>query len=80
MRISETSGALALGSPLPTRTASSSAVLSATSHISRSRIWPANMGSPLLARQWLLPTHSPERATGSGKRIDALDALSTPLT
>ena len=37
-----------------------------------------NMGAPQHWYQWLLPTHSPERATGSGKGNDALDALSTP--
>ena len=29
--------------------------------------------------QWFPPTNSPERATGSGKYIDAIDAISTPF-
>ena len=46
VRIIDTSGAVAAGSPMPERTASSSAVDKATSQMSRSRIEPMNMRSP----------------------------------
>jgi hypothetical protein len=77
VRIIETSGAVVLGRPTPSRTASSSAWLRATSHTSRSFIWPVNIGS--LFNQLLLPTYRLERLTGSGKRIDAVVATLTPF-
>jgi hypothetical protein len=75
-RISEMSGAGVFGRPPPSRTPSSCAGLRATSHTSRSFIWPMNMG---LSPQWLLPTYRLERLTGSGKRIDALVATLAPF-
>ena len=63
VRIVEMSGAGVLGRPLPSRTPSSCAELRATSHTSRSFIWPVNIGS---TDQWLLPTQRLERLTGSG--------------
>jgi hypothetical protein len=75
VRIIETSGAGVLGRPPPSRTPSSCAGLRATSHTSRSFIWPVNIGSP----QLLLPTYRFERLTGSGKRIDDVVATLTPL-
>jgi len=45
VRIIETSGAGVLGRPPPSRTPSSCAGLRATSHTSRSFIWPVNIGS-----------------------------------
>ena len=77
MRIIETSGAVVLGRPTPSRTASSSAGLRATSHTSRSFIWPVNIGS--LPNQLLLPTYMLERLTGSGKRIDDVVATLAPF-
>jgi hypothetical protein len=77
VRIIETSGAVLLGRPTPSRTASSSAGLRATSHTSRSFIWPVNIGS--LFNQLLFPTYRLERPTGSGKRIDAVVATLTPF-
>jgi hypothetical protein len=44
VRIIETSGAGVLGRPPPSRTPSSCAGLRATSHTSRSFIWPVNIG------------------------------------
>ena len=76
VRIIETSGAVVLGRPTPSRTASSSAGLRATSHTSRSFIWPVNIGS---IDQALLPTYRLERLTGSGKRIDDVVATLTPF-
>jgi len=76
VRIIEMSGAVVLGRPTPSRTASSSAGLRATSHTSRSFIWPANIGSA--SPQLLLPTYRLERPTGGGKRIDAVYATLTP--
>ena len=76
VRIIETSGAVVLGRPTPSRTASSSAGLRATSHTSRSFIWPANIGST--SPQLLFPTYRLERPTGGGKRIDAVVATLTP--
>ena len=70
VRIIEMSGAVVLGRPTPSRTASSSAGLRATSHTSRSFIWPVNIGSSF--PQLLLPTYRLERLTGSGKRIVAV--------
>jgi hypothetical protein len=70
VRIIEMSGAVVLGRPLPSRTASSCAGLRAMSHTSRSFIWPVNIGS--LSPQLLLPTYRLERLTGSGKRIVAV--------
>ena len=64
------SGSVVLGRPTPSRTASSSAGLRATSHTSRSFIWPVNIGS--FPPQLLLPTDMLERLTGSGKRIIAV--------
>jgi hypothetical protein len=55
VRIIEMSGAAVLGSPTPSRTASSSTGLRATSHTSRSFIWPVNIGSK--SPQMLLPTY-----------------------
>ena len=78
MRIIETSGAVVLGRPTPSRTASSSAGLRATSHTSRSFIWPVNIGS-LITPQLLLPTYMLERPTDSGKRIDAVYATLAPF-
>jgi hypothetical protein len=75
VRIIEMSGAGVLGRPLPRRTASSCAGLRATSHTSRSFIWPVNIGS---ADQALWPTYRLERLTGSGKRIDDVVATLTP--
>jgi hypothetical protein len=75
VRIIEMSGAGVLGRPLPRRTASSCAGLRATSHTSRSFIWPVNIGS---ADQALLPTYRLERLTGSGKRIDDVVATLAP--
>ena len=69
------SGAVVLGRPPPSRTPSSSAGLRATSHTSRSFIWPVNIGLP----QWLLPTYRLERLTGSGKRIDVVVATLAPF-
>jgi len=77
VRIIETSGAVVLGRPTPSRTASSSAGLRATSHTNRSFIWPVNIGS--LFNQLLFPTYRLERLTGSGKRIDAVVATLTPF-
>ena len=77
VRIIETSGAVVLGRPTPSRTASSSAGLRATSHTSRSFIWPVNIGS--LSPQLLFPTYMLERPTGSGKRIDAVYATLAPF-
>jgi hypothetical protein len=74
VRIIEMSGAGVLGRPPPRRTPSSCAGLRATSHTSRSFIWPVNIGSP----QLLLPTYMLERLTGSGKRIDDVVATLTP--
>jgi hypothetical protein len=76
VRILEMSGAVVPGRPPPSRTASSSAWLRATSHTSRSFIWPVNIGS---IDQALLPTYRLERLTGSGKRIDAVVATLTPF-
>ena len=70
MRIIEMSGAGVLGRPLSSRTASSCSGLRATSHTSRSFIWPMNNGS--LFPQLLLPTYRLARLTGSGKRIVAV--------
>ena len=64
------SGAGVLGRPPPSRTPSSCAGLRATSHTSRSFIWPVNIGS--YSPQLLLPTYMLERLTGSGKRIIAV--------
>ena len=75
VRIIETSGAGVLGRPPPSRTPSSCAGLRATSHTSRSFIWPVNIGSP----QLLLPTYRLERLTGSGKRIDDVVATLAPF-
>jgi hypothetical protein len=75
VRIIEMSGAGVLGRPPPSRTPFSCAGLRATSHTSRSFIWPVNIGSP----QLLLPTYRFERLTGSGKRIDAVVATLTPF-
>ena len=74
VRIIETSGAVVLGRPTPSRTASSSAGLRATSHTSRSFICPVNIGSE---DQALLPTYRLERPTGSGKRIDDVAVVGT---
>jgi hypothetical protein len=74
VRIIEMSGAGVLGRPPPSRTPSSCAGLRATSHTSRSFIWPANIGS---VDQALLPTYRLERLTGSGKRIDDVVATLT---
>ena len=52
VRIIEMSGAGVIGRPPPSRTVSSCAGLRATSHTSRSFIWPLNIGSA----QLLLPT------------------------
>jgi len=76
VRIIETSGAGVLGRPPPSRTPSSSAGLRATSHTSRSFIWPVNVPSPA---QLLLPTYRLERLTGSGKRIDDVVATLAPF-
>jgi len=76
VRIIEMSGAGVLGRPLPSRTPSSCAGLRATSHTSRSFIWPVNIGA---TDQALLPTHRLERLTGSGKRIDAVVATLAPF-
>jgi hypothetical protein len=62
-RISEMSGAVVFGRPPPSRTPSSCAGLRATSHTSRSFIWPVNIP---------VPTNRLERLTGSGKRADAI--------
>jgi len=70
------SGAGVLGRPPPSRTPSSSAGLRATSHTSRSFIWPVNVPSPA---QLLLPTYRLERLTGSGKRIDDVVATLAPF-
>ena len=70
MRIIEMSGAGVLGRPLSSRTAASCSGLRATSHTSRSFIWPVNIGSS--PPQLLLPTYRLERLTGSGKRIVAV--------
>jgi hypothetical protein len=75
VRIIEMSGAVVIGRPPPRRTPSSCAGLRATSHTSRSFIWPVNVGSP----QLLLPTYRLERLTGSGKRIDAVVATLAPF-
>jgi hypothetical protein len=75
VRIIEMSGAGVYGRPPPSRTPSSCAGLRATSHTSRSFIWPMNIGSPKL----LLPTYRLERLTGSGKRIDAVIATLSPF-
>jgi hypothetical protein len=53
VRIIEMSGAGVIGRPPPRRTPSSCAGLRATSHTSRSFIWPVNVPSPA---QLLLPT------------------------
>ena len=74
-RIIEMSGAGVYGRPPPSRTPSSCAGLRATSHTSRSYIWPVNIGSP----QLLLPTYRLERLTGSGKRIDSVVATLAPF-
>ena len=76
VRIIEMSGAGVLGRPPPSRTPSSCAGLRATSHTSRSFIWPVNIGS---ADQALLPTHRLERLTGNGKRIDDVVATLAPF-
>jgi hypothetical protein len=76
VRIIEMSGAVVIGRPLPSRTPSSCAGLRATSHTSRSFIWPVNIGSP---DQAPLPTYRLERLTGSGKRIDAVVATLAPF-
>ena len=76
VRIIETSGAGVLGRPPPSRTPSSCAGLRATSHTSRSFIWPVNVPSPA---QLLLPTYRLERLTGSGKRIDDVVATLAPF-
>ena len=76
VRIIEMSGAGVLGRPPPSRTASSCAGLRATSHTSRSFIWPVNSG---FSPQLLLPTYMLERLTDSGKRIDAVVATLTPF-
>ena len=76
VRIIETSGAVVLGRPTPSRTASSSAGLRATSHTSRSFIWPANIGS---FPQLLFPTYMLERPNDGGKRIDSVVATLTPF-
>ena len=78
VRIIETSGAVVLGRPTPSRTASSSAGLRATSHTSRSFIWPVNIGS-LITPQLLFPTYMLERPTDRGKRIDAVYATLAPF-
>ena len=78
VRIIETSGAVVLGRPTPSRTASSSAGLRATSHTNRSFIWPVNIGS-LITPKLLFPTYRLERPTGNGKRIDAVYATLTPF-
>jgi hypothetical protein len=75
VRIIEMSGAGVLGRPPPSRTPSSSAGLRATSHTSRSFIWPVNIGLP----QLLLPTHRFDRLTGSGKRIHDVAPTLTPF-
>jgi hypothetical protein len=75
VRIIEMSGDGVLGRPPPSRTPSSCAGLRATSHTSRSFIWPVNIGSA----QLLLPTYRLERLTGSGKRIDDVVATLTPF-
>ena len=73
-RISDTKGSGAgMGDAM--RIACSSASLSATSQMCRSRIMPVNIGS---LGQWLLPMYSPERLTSIGKRIEVVEALSTP--
>ena len=76
VRIIEMSGAGVLGRPTPSRTASSSAGLRATSHTSRSFIWPANIGS---FPQLLFPTYMLERPNDGGKRIDSVVATLTPF-
>ena len=76
VRIIEMSGAVVLGRPPPSRTPSSCAGLRATSHTSRSFIWPVNVPSPA---QLLLPTRRLERLTRSGKRIDDVVATLTPF-
>jgi hypothetical protein len=76
VRIIEMSGAGVLGSPPPSRTPSSCAGLRATSHTSRSFIWPVNVSWPA---QLLLPTYRLERLTGSGKPIDDEFATLTPF-
>jgi hypothetical protein len=75
VRIIEMSGVGVLGRPPPSRTPSSSAGLRATSHTSRSFIWPVNIGLP----QLLLPTHRFDRLTGSGKRIHDVAPTLTPF-
>ena len=77
MRIIEMSGAGVLGRPPLSRTPSSCAGLRATSHTSRSFIWPVNIGSG--SPQLLLPTYMLERLTGSGKRIDDVVATLAPF-
>jgi hypothetical protein len=77
VRIIEMSGAGVLGVTPPCRTASSCAGLRATSHTSRSFIWPVNIGS--LPPQLLLPTYRLERLTGRGKRNVAVVATLTPF-
>jgi hypothetical protein len=76
VRIIEMSGAGVLGRPPPSRTPSSCAGLRATSHTSRSFIWPVNIPSPA---QLLVPTYRLERLTGSGKRIDDVVATLAPF-
>jgi hypothetical protein len=76
VRIIEMSGAVVIGRPLPRRTPSSCAGLRATSHTSRSFIWPVNIRS---LAQALLPTYMLERLTGSGKRIDDVVATLAPF-
>jgi hypothetical protein len=76
VRIIEMSGAGVLGRPPPSRTPSSCAGLRATSHTSRSFIWPVNVPS---TAQLLLPTYRFERLTGSGNRIDDVVATLTPF-
>jgi hypothetical protein len=76
VRIIEMSGAGVLGRPPPSRTPSSCAGLRATSHTSRSFIWPMNI-TPL--PQLSLPTYRLERLTGNGKRIDAVVATLAPF-
>jgi len=75
VRIIEMSGAGVLGRPPPSRTPYSSEGLRATSHTSRSFIWPVKLGPA----QLLLPTHRLERLTGSGKRIDDVVATLAPF-
>ena len=80
MRIIEMSGAGVLGRPPLSRTPSSCAGLRATSHTSRSFIWPVNIGSgSLITPKLLFPTYMLERPTDGGKRIDAVYATLAPF-